>query len=79
MADKTARLCFHPTIRCFGRWWPWDFYASPNATPWAATFAIGHGLTAEEKRQAKERRAKLGHNFDTRANERELTLINEYA
>jgi hypothetical protein len=38
-------LCFHPPVRCFGRWWPWYFYASPNGTPWAATFRLGPGGT----------------------------------
>ena len=36
-------VCFHPTWRVFGHWWPWYFYISPNATPWAATFGIGPG------------------------------------
>ena len=37
-------ICFHPTIRSFGKWWPWYFYISPNATPWAATFGVGPGF-----------------------------------
>lgn len=36
--------CIHPTIRCFGHWWPWYFYISPNATPWAAWLRIGPGV-----------------------------------
>lgn len=36
-------VCFHPTWKVFGYWWPWYFYISPNATPWAATFKIGRG------------------------------------
>lgn len=36
-------VCFHPTTRTFGGRWPWYFYVSPNATPWAATFKIGPG------------------------------------
>lgn len=34
-------VCFHPTTRTFGARWPWYFYISPNATPWAATFKRG--------------------------------------
>ncbi len=35
--------CFHPTTRTFGGKWPWYFYVSPNATPWAAVFKLGPG------------------------------------
>lgn len=58
-------VCFHPTMRVFGRWWPWYFYVSPNATPWAATFAIGPGLERLDKHRAPIRRAKYGHNYST--------------
>lgn len=58
-------VCFHPTIRCFGKWWPWYLYISPNATPWASTFAIGPGVYSEERSKAKERRRLYGHNFNT--------------
>lgn len=37
-------LCFHPTWKVFGHWWPWYFYVSPNATAWAATFKLGPGV-----------------------------------
>jgi hypothetical protein len=30
--------CFHPTTRTFGGYWPWYFYISKNATPWAACY-----------------------------------------
>lgn len=60
-------VCFHPTIRCFGRWWPWYFYLSPNATPWAATFAIGPGVDANNKQKAPIRKHLFGHGFDTEA------------
>ena len=36
-------VCFHPTVRVSGYWWPWYFYISPNATPWAATIGFGPG------------------------------------
>ncbi len=57
-------ICFHPPMRCFGGWYPWYFYLSPNATQWAATFAIGPGVDREDKRESIIRREKLGHNFD---------------
>lgn len=37
-------ICFHPTFRCFGKWWPWYFYISPDATPCSARFGIGPGF-----------------------------------
>jgi hypothetical protein len=37
-------VCFHPPMRCFGRWWKWYFYVSPDATPHAATYRIGPGV-----------------------------------
>lgn len=46
-------------------WWRWYVYLSPNGTPWAATFAIGPGLSADEKRGAKQRRQKYGHGFNS--------------
>lgn len=58
-------LCFHPSVKIWGRWWPWYFYASPNATPWAATFAIGPGVEDKDKWSATARRLILGHNYDT--------------
>jgi hypothetical protein len=41
-------VCFHPTIRCFGVWWRWYFYCSPNGTPNSATYAIGPGVRRRE-------------------------------
>jgi hypothetical protein len=41
-------LCFHPPVRMYGRWWPWYFYASPDATPSAATFRMGPGARRYE-------------------------------
>jgi len=45
-------LCFHPPMRVYGRWWPWYFYVSRNATPWAATILIGPGVR-EERRERR--------------------------
>jgi hypothetical protein len=56
-------VCFHPTMWCFGGWWPWYFYVSPNGTPGTATYAIGPGVSKPEKRRAYIRRELLGHNF----------------
>ena len=46
--DKWGYVCFRLPFRCFGQWWPMDFYGSPNATPGSATFwlygrAVDHG------------------------------------
>lgn len=57
-------LCFHPTVRMNGYWWRWYFYASPNGTPWASTFAIGPGLDPVDKASAPLRRLILGHNYN---------------
>lgn len=69
-------ICFRPTTfyrlpmdvqrrkgKRFGSW-PWYFYVSPNATPWAATFAIGPGIPDDEKKAAARRRKTLGHRFN---------------
>lgn len=34
-------FCFRLPFRCFGHWWGWYFYHSPNATPWAANWYVG--------------------------------------
>ena len=26
-------LCFKPPTRCFGEWWPWYVWFSPDGTP----------------------------------------------
>lgn len=49
-------ICFRPVVRCYGRWWGWYFYVSPNATPWAATYAIGPGVSRKDKIRARIRR-----------------------
>ena len=56
-------VCFHPPVWFFGHHWPWYFYVSPNATPWASTYAIGPGVDRTEKAEAKLRRLEFGHNF----------------
>lgn len=61
---KWGYICFHPPMKCFGKWWPWYFYLSPNATSWAATFAIGPGIEWSEKTLSKIHRSMFGHNFD---------------
>jgi len=45
-------ICFHPPMPR----WPWYLYASPNATPWAASWGIGPGIEREEKNRIKHRR-----------------------
>lgn len=37
-------ICFHPTWHMFGKWWPWYFYISPDATPCSAKFGVGPGF-----------------------------------
>ena len=49
-------ICFHPTIKFYGRKFPWYFYISRNATPWLATVAIGPGVGEQDKAKAKRRR-----------------------
>jgi hypothetical protein len=63
--QRWGYICFHPPIKCFGKWWPWYFYLSPNATPWAATFAVGPGLYNTDRYLAKIYCELFGHNFDT--------------
>lgn len=59
--DRWGYVCFHPPMRVFGRWWPWYFYVSRNATPESATFAIGPGVGERCARMARRRRALFGH------------------
>lgn len=49
-------LCLHPTTHTFGGRWPWYAYLSPNGTPWAATWAVGPGVGADDKCRAHARR-----------------------
>lgn len=57
----------------------WKFYASANGTPGCATFAIGPGISNEEKRRAWIRRQMLGHNFDVDAYDYVSILEIDYA
>lgn len=52
---KQNYWCFHPPIWWFGRKWPWYFYVSPNATPWAAIYAVGPGVSEIDKGRALQR------------------------
>lgn len=56
-------LCLHPPMYHVGRWHPWYFYTSPNATPWASTFAVGPGVGWQDKQSARLRRVVLGWQF----------------
>lgn len=58
-------VCFKPPTRAFGAWWPWYFYLSPNATPWALTLLLGARFTSSAERQAARDRGRAwGHNYD---------------
>jgi hypothetical protein len=70
-------ICFHPPLYWCGRWWPWYFYLSPNATPWAATFAVGPGVDPENRRKAAARRRLFGHGFDTEEHRESLYTLNQ--
>lgn len=70
-------LCFHPPFKVFGHWWPWYFYISPNATPWASTYAIGPGVSKRDKALAAKRRRLFGDNFDTTKNAEALQSLNQ--
>lgn len=39
---KRGWLCIHPPVRCFGRWWPWYVYLSPDATPSGSIWGYGY-------------------------------------
>ena len=72
-------LCFRLPLPSMGRWWPLYFYASPNATPWAATLMLGRRFSRDEHRQARERRRAFGHGFNVDDNYTKLRQINGYA
>jgi hypothetical protein len=40
MRWRSGWICFHPPMRCFGKWWPWYLYFSPDATPQQATWKL---------------------------------------
>lgn len=70
-------VCFHPPLYWCGRWWPWYFYLSPNATPWASTFAVGPGVDPDDKHKATLRRLLFGHGFDTEEHRDSLYALNQ--
>lgn len=53
---RRGYICFHPTIKFYGRKWPWYFYVSRNATPWLATVIAGPGVYERDRIKAKRRR-----------------------
>jgi hypothetical protein len=62
--ERWGYVCFKPPTRAFGRWWPWYFYLSPNATPWAATLVLGRDPEIRmERRMAALRRVLWGHGY----------------
>ena len=63
--ETKGYVCFHPTMWCFGKWWPWYLYISPNATPWAATLIIGPGHGKKAKLLAKIHRYKFGNELQS--------------
>ena len=54
-------LVIAPPFYYAGRWNKWKIYYSPNATPWAATFAIGPGLDEKTKLLARVHAYKFGN------------------
>lgn len=74
--EKFGWICVRPPIMN-----PWSrcyLYVSPNATPWAATYVVGPGISKDDKEYAPIRRMVLGHNFDAvdRTVYRKLCAIN---
>ena len=61
-SKKYGYICFRLPLRCFGHWYPLYLYCSPNATPWAATYMIGHGKD-DEWVKSRIRYKSFGHNF----------------
>lgn len=57
---RKGYFCFQPPAYQNGKWWGWKAYRSPNATPWAATFAAGPGMRTSDKLAAPFRRELLG-------------------
>lgn len=63
--ERWGYVCMKPPTYVYGRWWPWYFYLSPNATPWAATLILGRDSPRYEKRLARIRRLLWGHGYST--------------
>jgi hypothetical protein len=56
------------------RWLHWYLYLSPNGTPWAATYYIGHD--SSERIRAKIRKINFGHGFNSEKHHNELYALN---
>ena len=41
---KNGWLLIHPPVYCFGKWWKWYIYYSPNGTPNQAIWGFGPGF-----------------------------------
>lgn len=63
---KYGYICFRLPFRSCGRWWPLYLFCSPNATPWASTFMLGHGKD-NNWALSRIRRRVFGHNFNLNA------------
>ena len=82
---KYGYICFRLPFTDHGKWHPLYFYCSPNATPWAATYMIGHEKDDNWIR-ARIRYKVFGHNFEIdkwcdeygMSNMDILTIINNY-
>lgn len=58
---KWGYICFTlPTLRRF-KTKLWYFYLSPNATPWACTYYLGHSKS--ERIRSQIRKLNFGHGF----------------
>jgi len=73
-------ICIKPPTYMFGRWWPAQFYMSPNHTPWASTFLVGKRFTRLEKIAAFRRWALWGHGYSTEQHDphKENEFFEEY-
>jgi len=78
---KFGYICFRLPLPIFDWnrpiWKPLYLFFSPNGTPWAATFLIGKTDRPKDKKLAKIRYKKFGHNFNSEKHYKELCKINE--
>jgi hypothetical protein len=72
---KWGYVVFKPPIRTYGEYHGWWLYFSPNATPWACTYYIGH-TASNEKIKSKIRKSYFGHNFNSEKRYEELIELN---
>lgn len=80
---KFGYICFRlplPSFDCNKPFFkPLYLYFSPNATPWACTFAIGKDRNTKfDFSKSKLRKIYLGHNFDTDKYYGKLQEINNF-